>query len=191
MKKMGLMAAVLLVTGCGLSASDQVGIYVDQSTPIVIDHSAKKIHFSDAENLTADQLLAEIKDGKGMSYSTWRNQTSCGLKDTLGNVFLVPRKAAKLEFEGLTYEVTEQPDQLKALNGNKTLTVDHISVYRKDELILSYGYDKSLGLRYLDRVEGGDVNSRIWLENGVGFLGHCRGFDLNDYVDVKKYTEKK
>lgn len=182
MKKRIALGAVLILAACSPASNDRFGVYADGANYIVVNHAKQVIYFSDDAHPEPDALLQDTLNGKGFKFTTWRDKTSCGLKDAKGNVFLVPRKTTEFTKDGVHYQMQPTPKATLKVNGDQEPSLHIIAAFRDDKPILAYGYDEALGIRFIDRLDdNGDFTARIVLENGVGLLGHCRGLELEDY----------
>jgi len=110
-------AVTSLLSACGLASDDRFGAYVDGAYYIVVSHEDKKIHFVEDAHPGPDSLLAEIKAGKGFGFKVWRDQSSCGLEDAKGNVFLIPTKGDAITYQGLRYEIATPSSEILKANG--------------------------------------------------------------------------
>jgi hypothetical protein len=182
MKKIIAVCGALILAACTPASNDRFGVYADGANYIVVNHDKPVIYFSEDAHPEPDALLQDTLNGKGFGFTTWRNKASCGLKDAKGNVFLLPRNAREMTKDGVHYQVQPTPKATLEANGGAEPTLRVIAAFRDEKPILAYGYDEALGIRFIDRFnERGDFEARIVLENGVGLLGHCRGFSLEDY----------
>jgi len=173
--------ALVALSGCGQMSDDAYGAYVDGESYFVVNHEAQKIYFSRSGNPGPDELLKEIEGGKGIGFKTWRDETSCGLTDSAGNSFAIPRHSDSLTRGNLVFTVTKLPAIFNRSNGNSPHSTV-VTVHTAKGIPYSYLYDDTVGVRYIDRSNrDGGRDRRIFLEQGVGLLSHCRGFSLKDY----------
>ena len=179
-----LAAGAVTFTACGpQTAHDTPGVYADGENFIVINPAAHRINYA-GDGTKADALLAATEKGEGLGYTTWRDKTSCGLQDASGNLFVLPR-GDRVDRDNATITVeTEAP---AAKDGQPPVTgkpvTGKVIALRTDNLVrIKYLYDDAIGVRYIDQYDpNGEFDRRIWLERGTGFLGHCRGFSVDDF----------
>lgn len=168
-----------LLSGCGLQSSDRYGIYADGENFIAVNHAAARIQYA-TDATPAETLLSQTRDGQGLTFTTWRDKTSCGLSDSAGNVFAVPR-GQRYDRDNAIFTVEPEAPVYEQVNnapvGSKVIAL------RTDNLVrVRYLYDDSLGIRWIDQyAPDGQFDRRIWLERGVGLLEHCRGKSVDDY----------
>ncbi len=175
---LGLLAAGL--AGCGLQSDDSYGAYADGDFYFVVDHANNRINFTTEGHPAPETLLKEAAEGKGIGFKTWRNKVSCGLTDDKGNSFIVPRESASLAVGKTIYELTAPPAAFQSAGGAPHSVL--VTVKTKAGIPYRYLYDDTIGIRYIDRNnQDGSFDRRIYLEQGVGLLGHCRGFSFDDY----------
>lgn len=178
---LSLLALAASLTACTPASEDRYGVYADGSYYIAVNHAKSRIHFRQDAHPEPEILLAESQNGKGFGFKTWRNKESCGLEDDKGNVFLLPRLTNRLERDGVTYRIKSDNEALRGINGGNAPAQSLITATVDDKNVLAYAYDTASGVRYIDRFQDGAFDRRLYLENGVGFLAHCRGFSLDDY----------
>ncbi len=184
-KKLILLSlAAVALSGCGAQSDDNYGVYADGEFYFVANYSQHKINFTNEAHPGPDILLGEIAQGKGIGFTTWRNKTSCGMTDDKGNSFVIPRNLPIFARNHTTYIVTPQPVVFRqADNGNNPHSV-FVTVKTGEGTPYSYLYDDTMGIRFIDRNNrDGSFDRRLFLEQGVGLLSHCRGFSFDDYRD--------
>ncbi|MEI9902675.1 MAG: hypothetical protein WDN06_00830 [Asticcacaulis sp.] len=180
MKKWILVAALALA-GCNKMSDDSFGVYGDGDFYIVANHHRQKINFTNTAHPTPDALLQEIENGKGIGFKTWRDASSCGLTDDLGNSFVVPRGVSRLVRKGLTYQVVAPDPIYQKVNDGTPPHQEGVKVTAADgTVIMAYVFDDTAGIRSIDRYTDGKLDRTIVLQQGVGMLAHCRGFSLDD-----------
>ncbi len=193
MKILGMMSALALLTlaGCNQMSDDQYGVYGDGDFYIVVNHHRQKINFTNTAHPGPDVLLQEIENGKGIGFKTWRDATSCGLTDDLGNSFVIPRGVAHMERGGLSYQVIASDPIYAKVNGDATAHTTTVKVTAQDgSTVMSYVFDDTVGIRSLDRYHDGAFDRKIVLQQGVGLLAHCRGMSLDDQPWFDKLNGK-
>lgn len=173
------LAVFLALAGCQQQEDTTPGVYADGENFIVINPAKHRINYAGG-GTKAEDLLAATEKGQGLSYTTWRDKASCGLKDGSGNLFAVPR-SDRFDRDGATFSIeNEAPAAPRAGEGEMTGKV--IALRTNNLVRIKYLYDDKVGIRYIDQYDpNGEFERRIWLERGIGFLGHCRGFSLDDY----------
>ena len=181
MKKIATTVLVLALSGCGPQSGDPFGIYADGENHIAVSHDTSRIVYA-SDGTAGEALLKQAQDGQGLSFTTWRDKVSCGLTDSSGNVFAVPR-GDRFDKDNAIFTVEKDAPELTQANagpaGSRVVTL------RTDNLVrIRYLYDDALGIRWIDQHNPqGEFDRRIWLERGVGLLAHCRGFSVDDYKD--------
>ncbi len=180
--KMVLAFAALLALGaCGRMSDDNYGVYGDGDYFIVVNHHRQKINFTSAGHPGPDALLQEIENGKGIGFSTWRDDTSCGLTDDKGNSFVVPRAASHLTRKGLNYQVIAPDPIYETVNEGQAPHAITVKVTDANGVpVMGYVFDDTIGIRSIDRYHDGEPDRKIVLQEGVGLLAHCRGLSLDD-----------
>jgi hypothetical protein len=182
---LGLVAAAFALSACGQMSDDSYGVYADGDFFIVANYAKHKINFTSDTQPGADVLLQQIENGQGIGYTTWRNATSCGLRDAKGNNFVVPRSDS-LDYDGETFKVTHPKGIFATANGDRPDHEETITASRDGATILAYVYDDTLGIRSIDRYSNGVFDRKIVLMQGVGLLEHCRGASLDDQAWYNK-----
>ena len=182
-KKLVLLGfAAMTLSACGPQSDDNYGVYADGEFYFVANYSQHKINFTNDAHPGPDILLGEIAQGKGIGFTTWRNKTSCGMTDDKGNSFVIPRGGTVVARDHITYSITPQPPVFTAANDGKPPHSVFVTVTTAKGVPYAYLYDDTLGIRFIDRNnQDGSFDRRIFLEQGVGLLSHCRGFSFDDY----------
>lgn len=176
---LGLSLAGGLLAGCGQSAGDQFGIYADGPNFIAVNHVTSRINYA-SDGSAPDVLLAATQKGGGIGFTTWRDKSSCGMTDSSGNVFAVPR-SGRFDKDNAFFTVDADKPVFGEVNGGPVGSL--IITLRSNNLVrVKYLYDDAVGIRWIDQYDpNGEFDRRIWLERGTGFLAHCRGFSAEDY----------
>lgn len=180
MKKIAITVLALALSGCGPQSEDQFGIYADGENHFVVNHAAGRINYG--HDISAEELLKQTQNGQGLSFTTWRNKTSCGLTDSSGNVFAIPR-GDRFDKDNAIFSVEKDPAVLSEINGGPVGS--RVIALRTENLVrIRYLYDDTLGIRWIDQYNPqGEFDRRLWLERGVGLLAHCRGVSADDHKD--------
>ncbi|WP_155914723.1 hypothetical protein [Asticcacaulis sp. AC460] len=181
MKKIALMTVAMVLTGCGLQSDDQFGIYADGENHFVVNHAAGRINYAGGGG-SAEDLLKQTQNGQGLSFTTWRNKTSCGLTDSSGNVFAIPR-GDRFDKDNAIFSVEKDPAVFEEINGGPAGS--RVVTLRTENLVrIRYLYDDASGIRWIDQYNPqGEFDRRLWLERGVGLLAHCRGVSADDHKE--------
>lgn len=182
-KKWALLSfAAMGLSACGMQSDDNYGVYADGEFYFVANYSQHKINFTSDAHPGPDILLGEIEQGKGIGFTTWRDKASCGMADEKGNSFVIPRKVPIVTRNNITYMVTPQPAVFRAADNGQNPHSVFVTVKTAQGVPYRYLYDDTVGIRFIDRNnQDGSFDRRIFLEQGVGLLAHCRGFSLDDY----------
>ncbi|ESQ73923.1 hypothetical protein [Asticcacaulis sp. AC402] len=186
MKKFATTVLMFALAGCGPQSGEQFGIYADGENHITVSHATSRIVYA-ADGTSGEALLKQAEAGQGLSFTTWRNKVSCGITDSSGNVFAVPR-GDRFDKDNAIFTVEKDSPELAKANAGQTiagLAGSRVVTLRTDNLVrIRYLYDDASGIRWIDQYNPqGELDRRIWLERGVGFLAHCRGFSVDDYRD--------
>lgn len=185
MRKVWLLAAMamLAVGGCNQMSQDRYGVYADGDNSFVVNHDTHRINVPDGlTQVSAEDLLKGSEKGEGLSFTTWRDADSCGLQDSRGNVFLIPRKATRFDRKNMFFEIVPTDPVYAKVNGEGGAHEMTVKLYAGGLIRMAYTYDDAVGIRSIDRyLATGEFDRKILLQKGTGLLEHCRGFSLEDY----------
>lgn len=193
MRKYWLLAAAALLAlgGCNQMSQDRYGVYGDGDFYIVVNHATHRINFTNEAQVSPEELLKGSEKGEGLTFTTWRDADSCGLQDSKGNVFLIPRKEKRFDRKNMFFEVVPTDPVYAKVNGEDGAHETTVKLFAGGLVRMGFTYDDAVGIRSIDRyLPTGEFDRKIVLQKGNGLLEHCRGFALEDFDWYNNLSKK-
>lgn len=185
------VGALLALSGCNQMSQDRYGVYGDGDFFIVVNHATHRINFTNEAQVSAEELLKGSEKGEGLGFTTWRDAHSCGLKDSKGNVFLIPRNGTRFDRDNMFFEIVPTDPVYAKVNGEDGAHETTVKLFAGGLIRMAYTYDDAVGIRSIDRyLPTGEFDRKIVLQKGTGLLEHCRGFALEDFGWYNQLNKK-